>query len=77
MARDMTQKQFDAALARYGMRDEGFAGYVNINVPCCHVMVSKLNAGTNRRAQLAYLLRKRDEHISTCKRDACEAVSRG
>ena len=56
---DLTTKQFAAALAKYGMRDnDGPLGYVRVNDT---LSVCKYNAGSSRRAQLAYLLRARDE----------------
>ena len=64
--RDMTQRQFREALVRYGMREAGFMGYVNVNVPGHHLEVSKMNAGSNRRAQLAYLLARREEQMREC-----------
>lgn len=60
--RDITQRQFDAALARHGMRKAGFMGYVDIGVPGQEIHVSVWNAGDRRRAQLAYLLRQRAWH---------------
>lgn len=65
--RDMSERQFAEALARYGMREAGFMGYVNINVPGHHIEVSKLNAGMRRRSQLAYLLRQRDAAMRECR----------
>lgn len=64
--KDMTQKQFRDALKRHGMVEAGFMGYVNVNIPGHHLEVSKLNAGTNRRAQLAYLLQCRDREMEEC-----------
>ena len=64
--RDMTEQQFREALKRYGMVEAGFMGYVNINIPGHHLEVSKLNAGSNRRAQLAYLLKCRDREMVEC-----------
>jgi len=64
--RDMTQQQFREALKRHGMTEMGFMGYVNINIPGHHLEVSKLNAGTNRRAQLAYLLKCREREMEEC-----------
>jgi hypothetical protein len=64
--RDMTQQQFRDALLRHGMKEMGFMGYVNVNVPGHHLEVSKYNAGTNRRAQLAYLLKCRDREMKEC-----------
>ena len=51
--RDMTNKQFLAACQRRGFRFQGFMGYVTV---ARGVSVSILNAGPNRRAQLAYLI---------------------
>lgn len=62
--RDMSRKQFAEALKRHGMHWEGFLGYVNLGIPAHHICVSVLNAGPSRRAQLAYLLLKRDEYIA-------------
>jgi hypothetical protein len=62
--RDMSQSQFDAACARRGFKRQGFFGYYDLNIPEQRVSVSILNAGTKRRAQLAYLIRQQDKHIS-------------
>jgi hypothetical protein len=59
--RDMSKKQFEEALARHGMKREGFMGYVNLGIEGQHVSASHHNAGKNRRAKLAYLLRKKAE----------------
>lgn len=56
MARDMTKAQFDAATKRHGFRHDGFMGYYQLPLEGQTVMVSVLNAGSNRRARLAYLL---------------------
>jgi len=61
MARDMSKAQFDAAIKRHGFTPEGFMGYYELGVEGQRAMVSVLNAGQNRRARLAYLLRKREE----------------
>lgn len=55
--RDMTLKQFRAALDRHGFRLVGFMGYVDIGGG---VSVCYLNAGNNHRAQLAYLLQQKE-----------------
>lgn len=60
--RDITKRQFAEALRRHGMHWEGFMGYVNLGLPGRHTCVSVLNAGPNRRAQLAYLLREREKY---------------
>lgn len=60
--RDMTRAQFLAALERHGMRPEGFLGYVDLGIPGHLIAVSRFNAGKNRRAQLAYLLRSREKY---------------
>lgn len=55
--RDMTQKQFDAALAKRGFKIEGFLGYVKITDK---VSVSTHNApDQTRRGQLSYLCLQR------------------
>lgn len=59
--RDMSKKQFEEALERNGFKREGFMGYVNLGIEGQHVAVSHHNAGENRRAKLAYLLKKRAE----------------
>lgn len=67
MARDMTQAQFKAALAKHGMTMVGWGGYVTVRRTYREdgsqksaLNVCRLNAGTNLRAQLAYLLRAKD-----------------
>lgn len=63
--RDMTERQFQDALKRHGMTDDGFMGYVNIPIsedPLSFVSVCRFNAGANRRAQLAYLLAAQKQH---------------
>lgn len=72
MSRDMTQKQFDAALAKHGMQRTGFMGYVKLGVG--GVEVSMLNAGDRRRDRLAYLLAKKREVEKRIKRDAKAAM---
>lgn len=64
MSRDMTQKQFDAALKRHGMVDLGFMGYVRIKSPVrdAATNVSAWNAGDRRRDQLAYLIKAKDRY---------------
>lgn len=54
MKRDMTQAQFDAAIERNGIKRE-WLGYYAVNT---RLRVYAANAGTNRRAQLAYLIRE-------------------
>lgn len=51
--RDLTQAQFDAACKRRGFISSGFMGYYDVGH---NTSVSVLNAGHNRRAQLAYLI---------------------
>lgn len=59
--RDMSEKQFNDALKRYGMRaGVGIFGYVNLNIPGHHIEASGLNGGDTRRGQLAYLLKQRE-----------------
>ena len=60
--RDMTKRQFERALTRYGMRFQGFMGYVDLGIPDHRVCASIFNAGASRRARLAYLLDCRTEH---------------
>jgi len=59
--RDMTSKQFLAALKRHNMKFTGVLGYVELGIPGNSISVSVLNAGKNHRAQLAYLLKRRKE----------------
>ncbi len=59
MARDLTQKQFDEACERHGFRSVGVMGYFQVTPS---VSVSAYNAGTNRRAQLAYLIKQQAKH---------------
>jgi len=54
--RDLTKAQFDAACARRGFTwDGGIFMYYHVGH---NTYVSILNAGDNRRAQLAYLIRE-------------------
>ena len=60
MTRDLTEKQFWAALRRRFPSAEpaGFLGYVRFKFPGGgNISISRLNAGPRRREQLAYLLR--------------------
>lgn len=57
--RDMTKAQFDAALQRAGIV-RSFFGYYELPGKL-HVYAA--NAGSRRRAQLAYLLSKLDQSI--------------
>jgi hypothetical protein len=59
--RDMSEKQFQDALRRHGMKNAGFMGYVEMGIEGHRLSVCRYNAGNNRRAQLAYLLRKQQE----------------
>ena len=65
--RDMTQQQFAEALARHGMKEQGFMGYVDVGIPGHSLHVSKLNAGSRRRSQLAYLLAAKEREMAECK----------
>lgn len=60
-ARDMSKQQFVDALARHGMKLEGFMGYVDLGIPGHHIAASHHNAGPRFRSKLAYLLRTREE----------------
>ena len=59
--RDMTERQFQAALAKHGFGEVGHFGYVALPEPHSNVHVSLLNAGERRRDQLAYLLREAEK----------------
>ena len=58
--RDLSQAQFDAAAKRLGFEPVGLFGYFRL--PNCTTEVSVYNAGSNRRAQLAYLIAKAKEY---------------
>ena len=58
MARDMTEKQYKAALAKYGFESIGFMGYYKLPKPFSNTHVSALNGGVKRRGRLAYLLQE-------------------
>lgn len=74
---DMTPKQFQAALSRHGMKDDVILGYVSMFGGL--LSVCRLNAGTNRRAQLSYLLAAKDkyeaEHETEIAKHDAEIVS--
>ena len=55
--RDMTRKQFEAACERRGFKPEGFMGYY---FTPSGFSISALNAGPNKRAQLAYLIKENE-----------------
>ena len=67
-ARDMTRKQFKEACKKYGFKSDGFLGYFRLPGGKGSTSVSILNAGSNRRAQLAYLLQENDKAIKREKR---------
>jgi hypothetical protein len=62
--RDMSKAQFDAAAKRHGFTPEGFMGYYDLGIEGQRSAVSVLNAGKNRRARLAYLLREREKQLA-------------
>lgn len=72
--RDISEKQFDEALARHGMKREGFMGYVDLGIEGHHVAASHHNAGKNRRAKLAYLLAKRAEFEKQIERETKKPI---
>jgi hypothetical protein len=61
--RDMSQLKFNEAVRRHGFRAEGFMGYYDLGIEGHHAAVSVHNAGKNRRARLAYLLKSREEYL--------------
>lgn len=61
--RDLSKAQFEAAARKSGFTPAGFMGYWNLPEPFSNTSVCKLNGGTRRRSQLAYLMaewRKRE-----------------
>lgn len=67
MKRDMSQKQYLAAMERHGfIRDPGM-GYWQLPIANKEILVSDWNAGSNRRTKLAYMLRelKRNEEAKS------------
>jgi hypothetical protein len=58
MKRDMTEKQFLSACARYGFKRQGFMGYYDVGNG---LHVSVLNAGMRRRDWLSYLIRESEK----------------
>lgn len=54
--RDLTKKQLADRLAKYGFVSTGFLGYYNLPKPFDHISISAMNAGDNRRRQIAYLM---------------------
>lgn len=57
--RDLTQKQFNDACKRHVFIPQGFMGYYQLGGTSTSVSIH--NAGTNRRAQLAYLIREHEK----------------
>lgn len=65
MTRDLTKRQFLAALERNGFRNKGIWGYVEFSIPAGGTYsICRFNAGPRLREQLAYLLRRREEIIA-------------
>jgi len=58
---DMTEKEFQKAIARNGGEPRGFMGYIQFErEDGANISISRLNYGSNRRRQLAELLKARD-----------------
>lgn len=55
--RDMTHAQYRAKMKGYGFKPWLFAGYWELPDPLT-IKVSDWNAGDNRRAKLAYMLKQ-------------------
>lgn len=74
-ARDLTRKEFEAALQRNGMCPSPFgAGYVCVyRAPLTHVYPG--NAGPYRRDQLAYLIEQQEQMRQGSQIDAFGVVS--
>lgn len=75
MARDMTQAQFDRELEKRGLDGTDYTGFHlgYVRFPC-GLHISRFNAGTNRRAQLAYLLdahKRHHRHHPEYRKDGC------
>ena len=66
MTCDLTEIQFEAACKRQGFGPREMMGYRDIGG---EVLVCAENAGFNRRAQLAYLIRERDKWLARQKGD--------
>lgn len=64
MQRDMSEDEFLEALERHGMRVEGYRGHVNLGVPDRRIRANPLEAGVNKRSQLAYLLTSRERVLA-------------
>lgn len=73
MSRDMTQKQFDAALEKRGMKKLPFMGYVDIGGGR-HVSVLNAGIGSRRRDQLAYLIQHQNKMLAEQEREAKAAA---
>ena len=65
MKRDLSQAQFDAQIAKLGFKSQGFLGYYDLGLPNQRVCVSVLNAGDQRRDQIAYLKRLRNKKLAS------------
>lgn len=63
--RDMTDKQFNDALARNGLKAVGFLGYVEYVYGRHNCSFSLPNCGsTNKRRMLAYAIKQRDKLLT-------------
>ena len=58
MTRDLSQKQLETRLAKFGITRSRytFGGYYEVTTNRGTINISSWNAGTRRRDQLAYLL---------------------
>lgn len=59
-SRDMSEQQFRDAAAKSGFKPDAM-GYWRLAPPVNHVSVYRFNAGTRRRAQLAYMLSEQEK----------------
>ena len=60
MTRDLTHRQFQAAIEREGITP-ALGGYYRV---ADRLLVCAANGGKRRRSQLAYLIRERDKWLS-------------
>lgn len=74
--RDMTQAQLFDAFKKHEFKYVGFLGYVEVPVPNGRVGISRFNAGTNHRAQLAYVLKEQERAIERVTKEQDERAAK-
>lgn len=76
MTRDMSKAEFQKACSKHGFIPQGFLGYFRLPISGHNLNISILNAGANRRAQLAYLIRETARLTLQYQRNEAETLAK-